>query len=379
MKLAKKLSEWEQIKLIDEKQKSAILAYESRQGKNRLPFILSALAVFCIGLGILSLIASNWQEIPDSLKLSADILLLGLTAVGAYRFYNRGKWYFEALVIGYATLILASIGLVGQVFQLQPVGLRAYLLWSVLVLPTALFSKKAVLPLVWIPVFVISGLDTLFDFAWFDKAIDFLESGLPYAGILTRLILLAFLSAGHLSESRLPVWKKSWKFWLVVSTALVTVVMDFGGMYYYGFGSSRTFPLLYEGIAAAIVILLLLLLFVRNVQTRTPPTMAAILATMIFYAFVSRFVSGHLNHDILGFALTMSILAEIIYFGFKQDCPKIVNAAGALAALRIFGVYLQVFGSLLTTGLGLISSGLVLLLTVGIWNKLKLKTEKCHE
>lgn len=33
MKLAKKLSEWEQIKLIDEKQKSAILAYESRQGK----------------------------------------------------------------------------------------------------------------------------------------------------------------------------------------------------------------------------------------------------------------------------------------------------------------------------------------------------------
>lgn len=165
MKLAKKLSEWEQIKLIDEKQKSAILAYESRQGKNRLPFILSALAVFCIGLGILSLIASNWQEIPDSLKLSADILLLGLTAVGAYRFYNRGKWYFEALVIGYATLILASIGLIGQVFQLQPVGLRAYLLWSVLVLPMALFSKKAVLPLVWIPVFVISGLDTLFDFA----------------------------------------------------------------------------------------------------------------------------------------------------------------------------------------------------------------------
>lgn len=118
----------------------------------------------------------------------------------------------------------------------------------------ALFSKKAVLPLVWIPVFVISGLDTLFDFAWFDKAIDFLESGLPYAGILTGLILLAFLSAGRLSESRLPVWKKSWKFWLVVSTALVTVVMDFGGMYYYGFGSSRTFPLLYEGIAAAIVI-----------------------------------------------------------------------------------------------------------------------------
>ncbi|MFR8206007.1 MAG: hypothetical protein ACLU99_06480 [Alphaproteobacteria bacterium] len=54
-----------------------------------------------------------------------------------------------------------------------------------------------------------------------------MESGLPYAGILTGLILLAFLSAGHLSESRLPVWKKSWKFWLVVSTALVTVVMDF--------------------------------------------------------------------------------------------------------------------------------------------------------
>lgn len=378
MKLAKKLSEWEQIKLIDEKQKSAILAYESRQGKNRLPFILSALAVFCIGLGILSLIASNWQEIPDSLKLSADILLLGLTAVGAYRFYNRGKWYFEALVIGYATLILASIGLVGQVFQLQPVGLRAYLLWSVLVLPTALFSKK--------PFCRWYG----FRFSSFRAWIHYLT--LPgstrqstfgkrpsLCGYSDRADTACLFECRTSFRKQTAGMEKSWKFWLVVSTALVTVVMDFGGMYYYGFGSSRTFPLLYEGIAAAIVILLLLLLFVRNVQTRTLPTMAAILATMIFYAFVSRFVSGHLNHDILGFALTMSILAEIIYFGFKQGCPKIVNAAGALAALRIFGVYLQVFGSLLTTGLGLISSGLVLLLTVGIWNKLKLKTEKCHE
>lgn len=85
MKLAKKLSEWEQIKLIDEKQKSAILAYESRQGKTAAVYF-ERFGRFCIGLGILSLIASNWQEIPDSLKLSADILLLGLTAVGAYRF-----------------------------------------------------------------------------------------------------------------------------------------------------------------------------------------------------------------------------------------------------------------------------------------------------
>lgn len=379
MKLAQKLSEWKQAKLIDEKQKSAIFAYENSRDKNRRPFLANALAVFCIGLGILSLIASNWQEIPDSLKLSADILLLGLTAAGTYRFYNNGKWYFEVLVIGYATLILASIGLVGQVFQLQPVGLRAYLLWSVLVLPLTLFSKKAILPSVWIPFFVISGLDTLFDFVWFDKTIKFLESGLPYAGVLTGLILLAFLSAGRLSESRLPVWKKSWKFWLTVSTALTTIVMYFGGMSHYGFNSSREFPLFYEGIAAAIVVLLLLLLFWRSIQTRTPPATATILGTMIFYAFVSRFVSGHLNHDILGFVLTMSILAEIIYFGIKNDCPKIVNVAGALAALRIFGVYLQVFGSLLTTGLGLISSGLVLLLIAGIWNKLKLKTEKCHE
>lgn len=93
----------------------------------------------------------------------------------------------------------------------------------------------------------------------------------------------------------------------------------FGGMSHYGFNSSREFPLFYEGIAAAIVVLLLLLLFWRSIQTRTPPATATILGTMIFYAFVSRFVSGHLNHDILGFALTMSILAEIIYFGLQKQ------------------------------------------------------------
>lgn len=38
----------------------------------------------------------------------------------------------------------------------------------------------------------------------------------------------------------------------------------------------------YEGIAAAIVVLLLLLLFVRSIQTRTPPATATILGTMIF-------------------------------------------------------------------------------------------------
>lgn len=58
-------------------------------------------------------------------------------------------------------------------------------------------------------------------------------------------------------------------------------------------------------------------------------------------------------------------------YACRSGRHQLLNWATGLAILRIFIIYLQVFGSLLLTGIGLISTGAVLLLLIGGWNRLR--------
>ncbi|MFR8206009.1 MAG: hypothetical protein ACLU99_06490 [Alphaproteobacteria bacterium] len=50
---------------------------------------MSALAVFCIGLGILSHIASNWQEIPDSPEAERGHFITGVDSSRGLSFLQQ--------------------------------------------------------------------------------------------------------------------------------------------------------------------------------------------------------------------------------------------------------------------------------------------------
>jgi uncharacterized membrane protein len=66
----------------------------------------------------------------------------------------------------------------------------------------------------------------------------------------------------------------------------------------------------------------------------------------------------------LGFVIVWALVA---WCGYKAQAMQIVNLATAVIAVRIFVAYIEVFGSMLATGAGLIVSGVLLLALAWLW------------
>jgi len=57
----------------------------------------------------------------------------------------------------------------------------------------------------------------------------------------------------------------------------------------------------------------------------------------------------------------------VAWCGYQAQAMQIVNLATAVIAARIFVAYIEVFGSMLATGAGLIVSGVLLLALAWLW------------
>jgi uncharacterized membrane protein len=66
----------------------------------------------------------------------------------------------------------------------------------------------------------------------------------------------------------------------------------------------------------------------------------------------------------LGF---VTVWAFVAWCGYQAQAMQIVNLATAVIAARIFVAYIEVFGSMLATGAGLIVSGVLLLALAWLW------------
>lgn len=381
MNLQKKLAVWQQEKLITAAQGEAIAAFERRGRKPVLSWALLALACFCILLGVVSVISANWQEIAPEYKLFLDFALLVLISGFALKTYRDGRdIWFEWLLLFFAGLILASIGLIAQIYQIQQEGLRGCLLWAVLAFPVTLFCRKIVLPLVWLPVFMLSLIDVLSNMRFFERILDFLEKTFPFAIPIAGILAFAFvyrLLAVHF-RTRLAAQIKAMKFWLVFDISVLVLVMDFCAGD--AFGSTFISRLFDNYSWTSVIVICWLILgtigfgyfsYKYNYSRLLTCILAILLGFSLIYSVLPE------NKDVLnlwGFLLSMSVLSCLVAYALIKSRAKLLNLATALMALRFFIVFLQVFGSLLMTGVGLIVCGVVFLGIIYAWRKLHLNS-----
>ena len=116
-----------------------------------------------VGIGILSLIASNWAAMHSSLKFL--LVFLGVAA-----FYTAG-WRTETLLprtsrsLYYIGVILfgAGIILIGQAFHLGGGIMPAFLFWSIGILPAAYYLKDKLLLSFSIVLLYVYNFEIVFD------------------------------------------------------------------------------------------------------------------------------------------------------------------------------------------------------------------------
>ena len=367
MNISAKLNDWEKHRLITGEQKQNIINFENQIRRPMFIYSLVFLSCFCIGLGIIALIAANWEQISPAVKLGIDFILLAVNGAALYwAFGTKHRRLFNGLIILFGLLILGSIGLIAQIYHLPPHGLQFLVLWCLLTLPLLFLAEHPFFPFMWLMAAYAAWLDYLYHTE--NQYLSFLreEHSLLLSWLIPALLLTAYFI---LKKCPLSAFAKAAWLWCVILTGCLTVALDFqfDSSFYHlhtDWKNYSAWPLQ----ASSLLLLAVLGWFSRRDAVRYG---VIALAVLLAYTFaVPALASTKLGADFAGALLTIGLLFLCAVYAYRCQRPHLLNALSVLIALRFFIIYLQVFGTLLTTGLGLIASGMVFLLLAIIWRRI---------
>jgi uncharacterized membrane protein len=364
MNLPLKLAEWRREGLLDAETAARIEAYEARPRRSYLLYAIGGLGALSVGIGLLSIVASNWEAIPAGLKLVLDFVLLGGLAAGVWRSEAK-SWAREVLIFVFYGAVLASIGLVGQVYHLGGALETALLFWALITTPVVLHAHGRVLAATWIlalEVTLLLHLERLYALFTLSE-IELATLTICY---LVSLALVGASGSERLRRARPALAGVAGVFGCAQLLAAVTLAP----LGWYTRSDSWHGPPA-PGLAALCLIAMVggsLLVAGRDEASRGPGR-GALLAVAVAAPILSAlpWLSGH---DKLGFLAAASFLVVWSLVGFlahRLGRVRLLNLATALLGVRLLIIYFEVFGSLLDTGIGLLSGGVLTLGLAWAW------------
>jgi uncharacterized membrane protein len=363
MKLERRLEEWKAAGLVTAEQAERINVFEkNRPGATGrwLVWGFVALGGLAVVAGVISLVAANWDELPDGLKLAGGLALLLGTLGGAVRLEGRGEnWPRDLLLLLHQGLVLAMIGLVAQVFHLSGHPWRAPALAAFLAWPLALAVKRSLLTDVALGYSILS----LFLFLEEQKVFD--SSGLT-VGLLSGALGLVLVASVRFLGRRVPASAAAGRRWAAGLILVALLVGVFAMSVHDSFFRERV-PAAWP--AWTLVAALALAVAAGGRQAIRPSWLATAALGLALILGGAYFV----DHDetwlrVVGFLLACGFCVAFTWASAEEGSRLGVNAGTLALALRLLALFLEVLGSLTQTGLGLIASGVVLLgLGYGWW------------
>ena len=171
-------------------EKTSTQTPEKLHDENYWLMILAYFSAFLIGLGIIALVAANWEQIPNNIKLGGAVSLMVVNAAAVIISMKFKKNILTQVLCGvFAALIMAVIGLIGQIFQLRSDVSGACLLWAVCAWPLFLITPR--LLWLWIPLLFV-GTKSFAIYNTFVGDVLLSESGWSYATVNYIYSLLVF-------------------------------------------------------------------------------------------------------------------------------------------------------------------------------------------
>ena len=358
----KKINDWVSHQLITKQQAEKIINYEaSKSGRSWVLYGFSILGFTTIAIGIISLIAANWQQIHGDLKLLMDFLLLILTAFWVYSSWKQEKFImFEVSLVFFMLLCLASIGLISQVYHTGGQLYEALLLWSAITFGLALISKKTFAPFIWSAGFFLSLTTFIFSSPIlqpiFQDRIAAIFMTLPFLAAFLAMISKQF----HLEKQ-----KKALNIWVIIMgiSGLVAAEMYryLGITYIY----SEDFLAFAIGYILAVALAFLVCMDIEYKKTQRN----LLLLTLALYIMPFHFGFFDIVLSIVYAFSSIIILTMFAIFLASRQKRRLFQLFLILIGLRFFVLYCQEFGGMMTTGFILITSGILIITMVILWNK----------
>lgn len=377
-KIERKLTKWENLGFISKKQVEDIKIYESSQPEKA--WVLSGflyLGFFAIAVGIISVIASNWHQIPDVVKLISMFCVLALSAFWTVKIWEKNELIkFESLLFFFLSLCLASIGLLSQIYHMGGELYHALLLWSVITFAAASTSRLIFIPFLWLTVFIVGLVFSIIDSEIF--------ATLFHHDILAIVMTVPLLSCSLMFItkflSRESVSTRAFRYWTCIALLVALGTIQEGREIY--FEKAIAFRKLVAGDSLSFLL--------------TPYTLGYFLIGAAALGILESINYNKLQKAVLFLILGMfSVPFHLPIMGIKSKFAYVLCAIIILCLMSIFlasrkdrrnfgGVlvllgleflilYFEAFGGLARTGLGLIIEGFIIIGMVILWNKYRTK------
>lgn len=377
------LSRWQEAGLLDPATVDRIRAYEATQHRPLWLWAVTGLGCLAICIGVISIVAANWHEISDSIKLGIDFALLILLAAGTFvaelRGWPRIRDFLALLLFG---LVLASIALISQIYQLDGETWQAVATWLLICTPflilgtqTRLLAAAWALAALWL---TLSG--------WTSLLAPLHDLVGKHAQILPAWLLsMSFVLAGWL----LAFWpQRKMQAALLWQIALASLLVT-GSLPQMLYVWNRDITLFWAEplIGLVLTATILAVIFLRRPQNDLRPFIILLIAAMLCWltsfalhrAVAETSMVAKSQRELLSillaapFILLWAIAGWLALGGGRR---LLFIVCFAVIAIRILIFYWEAFGGLLQTGLGLIAGGILCLALAALGRWLLLRTTR---
>ncbi len=365
MSLEPRLERWVAAGLITGDQAVRIRAFE-HEDQERRPMLLYAVAglgALAIAVGLLSIVAANWDEIPGRVKIGLDLGLVAAVGLGVWHWERRGPgWARETAIVVLYGLVLASIALVGQVYQLGGKTHEALLAWSVL---TALLMSRArsgLAAVVWLLGLQATALAWI---VWLAEARNSEE--LALAAVYWAPLLCVALGHWAPLERARPALSAAlasigWGELVLCATIGTFAFYDDTGRERFDEG----YPAMLASVVATILVALALL-------SSLPDRVLLVLCLVLSHVPL---LTSPGDLELVAALCFVALWLVVAWSAHHARDPRLLNVATAMIGMRILAIYFEVFGTLLDTGVGLVSGGLLTLGLVWLWARKRRQFER---
>ena len=334
---------------------------------------IASVGGLAIAVGIISVIAANWDDIPEKLKLAAcGALLLGSLG-GAWRTSRlENLWPRDLFLLFHSGMVPATIGLIAQIYHLSGHPWRAIALCALFALPAAVVAKQGLLTDVFIGFLTLALGFFLSEYHWFDNLFDPGDLREVFVYATFGLVLLLGGSAVGSTHRGASAAAKRWGIGLLAATAVVASVSWATDLRW---SWREPHPPLHWPIGiflASAAALSAQLWWTRPPALRARLASITLLTLLLCGALVGRADDGNLLlRQFVGFGLFALLCIAVAMAAAASGSKLGTNLATLTLAARVFVFYLELAKNLMTTGIGLIATGLVCLGVAYAWWRLK--------
>jgi len=372
----KQIKQWLKDGTITSKQAQKMLVdsskYKKEQRSNKFIVTISTIGSILVGIGAILFIASNWQVIPDILKV---LILIGSTFAAyfigylfCYQNKNLPKVGASLMFLG-ALLFGATILLIAQIYNINANSHLLVLIWLIGVLP--MVYAFASLP--------IAGLSSLLFFVWIGllvfRNIDF---GRAYGDFFALPVLyiaagITLFAAGGLHyfykkfSGVARIYRLAGIKVILLSLFLLTFRLFSGN--YDGFNIRENATISGQFTVGLVIfsILAILLTVINWFFNKTeeismiehPTNLALTVFVLIFFFFPSATTNIYV---LLFNIIFVGLLVLMLYAGYRREDMRLINLGVFWLSAFIIFKYFDFFWKLLHRSLFFIIGGLILVL-----------------